>query len=157
MKLLASLLILSLPLAAGAQGHYAPSAPPAEGVLGYWSTDAGSVLQVKPCGDNICIAIMTISQKAPGVVDAHNPDPALRSRPVCHIDIGTGLKLKDPNDAEDGKIYDPATGRTYRAAITSEGNTLHVRGYVGFKALGRSETWHRTTADQCTCVGTTHR
>ncbi len=100
---------------------------------------------------------MTISQKAPGVVDARNPDTALRSRPVCHLDIGTELKLTDPNHAEGGKIYDPEAGKTYRSSISSRGNVLTVRGYIGIKAFGRSETWKRTTADSATCVGVTHR
>lgn len=137
--------------------QYAPSVPPANGVLGYWSTDAGSVLQVDNCGANVCITIMTISQKAPGVIDGHNPDPALRTRPVCKMDIGTDFVLTDPNHGENGKIYDPASGRTYKSAIASDGNTLSVRGYIGFKAIGRSETWKRTSAEYATCVGTTHR
>ncbi len=29
-----------------AHGQYAPSVPPTSGVLGYWSTDAGSVLRI---------------------------------------------------------------------------------------------------------------
>ena len=155
MKPLASLIVLSSAFMAHAQ--YAPAAPASEGVLGYWSTDAGSVLHVDHCGENVCITIMTISKKAPGVIDGHNPDAALRTRPVCHLDIGTELKLKDPDHAENGKIYDPATGKTYRSALASTGNTLRVRGYIGFKAMGRSETWKRTTAESATCVGTTHR
>ena len=156
MKFLASIIALWSPLMA-AYAQYAPAAPPSDGVLGYWSTDAGSVLHVDHCGDNVCITIMTISQKAPGVIDGHNPDLTLRSRPICHLNIGTELKLKDPDHAEDGRIYDPATGKTYRSALSSNANTLNVRGYIGFKALGRSETWRRTTAEFATCVGTTHR
>ena len=143
--------------AASGGAQYAPSVPPATGVLGYWSTDAGSVLKVAECGDKVCITVMTISQKAPGVIDGHNPDPALRTRPVCQLDIGTSFELKDPNHGEKGKIYDPATGKTYKAVMSSDGNVLSVRGYIGFKALGRSETWKRTSADASTCVGTTHR
>ena len=140
-----------------AHGQYAPSVPPTSGVLGYWSTDAGSVLRVENCGANVCIKIMTISQKAPGVVDGHNPDPALRTRPVCKMDIGTDFKLKDADHGEGGRIYDPASGKTYKSAITSVGNTLSLRGYIGFKAIGRSETWKRTSAEYATCVGITHR
>lgn len=137
--------------------QYAPAGPSAEGVLGYWSTDAGSVLQIHPCGTAVCITIQTISQKAPGVVDGHNPDAALRTRPVCKLDIGTGFKLKDPDHAEDGRIYDPETGKTYKSVISSDGDELSLRGYIGFKALGRTETWKRTSAKYATCVGTTHR
>ena len=140
-----------------AQAQYAPPAPPAEGVIGYWSTDAGSVLNVHACGSKVCIAIATISQKAPGVIDGHNPDPALRTRPVCHMDIGTEFTMKDPDHGDNGRIYDPATGKTYKSSLTSEGNTLHLRGYIGIKAVGRTETWKRTSAQYATCVGTTHR
>jgi len=156
MKLLATMAALAL-AAASASCEYAPAAPPAEGVLGYWSTDAGSVLHVDHCGDAVCITVLTISQKAPGVIDAHNPDPALRSRPICKMDIGTGFKLKDADHGVDGRIYDPESGKTYKSVMTSEGNALNLRGYVGFKAMGRSQTWQRTSADAATCVGTTHR
>ena len=151
----AAALTLSLALPLSAQ--YAPSVPPAEGVQGYWSTDAGSVLQVHECGANLCITIVTISQRAPGVIDARNPDASLRSRPVCKLDIGTDFVLKDPDHAESGKIYDPESGKTYKSVMSSENNMLHLRGYIGFKALGRSQTWHRTSSTYATCVGTTHR
>ncbi len=140
-----------------AHAQYAPAVPPTSGVLGYWSTNAGSVLRAENCGAYVCIKIMTISQKAPGVIDGHNPDPALRTRPVCKMDIGTNFKLQDADHGEDGRIYDPASGKTYKSAITSTGNTLSVRGYIGFKAIGRSETWKRTSAEYATCVGTSHR
>ena len=139
------------------RAQYAPSVPPQEGVLGYWSTDAGSVLHVDRCEANVCMSIVTISQKAPGVIDAHNPDPTLRSRPICKIDIGTGFRLKDANHAENGRIYDPESGKTYKSQMSSDGNTLNLRGYIGFKALGRTQIWKRTSAESATCIGTTHR
>ena len=140
-----------------AQAQYAPSVPPAEGILGYWSTDAGSVVLAARCGPTVCLTVETISKKAPGVIDERNPDATLRSRPICKLTIGTGFNLKDPDHGEDGRIYDPESGKTYKAAMSSEGNALHLRGYVGFKAFGRSETWMRTSAASATCVGTSHR
>ena len=155
MKIFALLAAVCLAAPAGAQ--YAPAVPPASGVLGYWSTDAGSVLHIDHCGDAVCITIVTISQKAPGVVDGHNPDPALRTRPVCKMVIGTGFTLKDADHGENGRIYDPESGKTYKSVIASDGNTLSVRGYIGVKALGRSQTWKRTSASSATCAGTTRR
>ena len=70
---------------------------------------------------------------------------------------GTGFKLKDADHGVNGRIYDPETGKTYKSEMSSEGNTLSLRGYIGFKALGRSETWKRTSAESATCVGTTQR
>ena len=67
------------------------------------------------------------------------------------------FKLKDADHAVDGRIYDPESGKTYKSVLSSDGNTLSVRGYVGIKAFGRSQTWKRTAAEYATCVGTTHR
>ena len=144
-------------LCSEAFGQYAPAAPPASGVLGYWSTNAGSVLHIDNCDQHVCITIVTISKTAPGVIDARNADPALQARPICQLVIGTGFDLKDADHAENGKIYDPESGKTYKSVLTSDGNTLHLRGYVGFKALGRTQTWSRTTAQYATCRGTTQR
>lgn len=90
--------------------------------------------------------IMTISQKTPGVIDGHNADPALRTRPVREMDIGAEFTLKDADHGETGRIYDPASGKTYKSAIRSDGTMLSVPGYIGFKAIGLSETWKRTSA-----------
>ena len=137
--------------------QYAPPAPPADGVRGYWSTDGGAVLNVHDCGAAVCIRIVTISQRAPGVVDGRNPNPELRTRPVCKIDIGAGFIMKDPNHGNQGKVYDPENGKTYKASMTSDGNTLRLRGYIGIKALGRNEIWKRTSAEYATCEGLTRR
>lgn len=147
----------TLALETGLQAQFAPVAPPAVGVLGYWSTDAGSVLQIDRCGESVCVVIRTISQKAPGVIDARNPDPALRNRPICRLAIGTGFRLVDPTHAVSGRIYDPESGNTYKSVMTSVGNELNLRGYIGFKALGRTQTWHRTIEEAATCVDTTKR
>lgn len=115
------------------------------------------MLKVHECGSGLCIQIVAISQKAPGVIDARNPDPSLRSRPVCKLDIGTQFKATDPDHADGGRVYEPISGKTYKALMSSDGNALTLRGYVGIKAFGRTETWKRTSATSATCEGTTRR
>lgn len=46
---------------------------------------------------------------------------------------------------EGGYILDPAKGKEYKALITpgDDGQTLEVRGYIGFSLIGRSQTWQR--------------
>jgi len=46
-----------------------------------------------------------------------------------------------------GRIYDPRSGQGYRCAMELEGpDQLRVRGFVGFRALGRTQVWERASA-----------
>lgn len=52
-----------------------------------------------------------------------------------------------------GTIIDPKSGREYNAVMNLvEGNSdrLYLRGFIGrIRALGRSQTWRRTSASNC--------
>ena len=119
--------------------------------MGDWREPGGSIIAVAHCGTDICARLIAINHDAPSTVDAHNPDAALRSRPLCGLTIGTGFHLTDPAHADGGKLYDPKTGKTYKGSMTNDGDTLHLRGYVGVKAFGRTQDWVRTTAPSVPC------
>ncbi len=58
----------------------------------------------------------------------------------------------DGDRYEDGRIIDPKSGRTYNGIMNLvDGNSdrLYLRGYVGIRALGRSQTWRRAAASNC--------
>ena len=151
--LLAALLLgptsLHLPLSSRVGRHLfaaaAQSASASKGVVGTWREPGGSVLQVLPCGADVCAKLTGLSPSVPSKVDGLNPDPALKTRPLCGLQIGTGFHLTDPDHAKDGRLYDPKSGKTYHGAMTAEGDHLHLRGYLGLKAFGRTEEWTRTS------------
>lgn len=59
--------------------------------------------------------------------------------------IVKNLKSTSKNKYENGSILDPKTGKTYSfsATLSPDGKRLDGRGYIGFSAIGRSQTWYR--------------
>ncbi len=58
----------------------------------------------------------------------------------------------DGDRYEDGKIIDPKSGRTYNGImnlVSGNSDRLYLRGYIGVRALGRSQTWRRAAASNC--------
>jgi len=76
-------------------------------------------------------------------LDYKNPDEALRNDPELGLLILKGFKKDGEFGYEDGTIYDPKNGKTYSCKMTRKGDELHVRGFVGFSLIGRTETWTR--------------
>ena len=77
-------------------------------------------------------------------VDSKNPDKNKQSQPIIGLVILQNFTFDD-EEWEDGKIYDPESGKTYSSYIyLKDKNTLKVRGYVGVSLFGRTETWTRT-------------
>ena len=141
-----SLLLLSAALAASSLCQ-AQSSP----LLGDWREPGGSVIRIASCGDLLCARLVAISPQAPSPFDIHNPDPAKRSNRLCNLQIGTDFHPQGPNQAGDGQLYDPKTGKTYHGELTRDGDTLHLRGYIGIKAFGRTEDWARVSSPKASC------
>ncbi|MCB2206508.1 DUF2147 domain-containing protein [bacterium] len=78
-------------------------------------------------------------------LDKENPEENLRSKPIMGLVLLHGFEYDEDNVWEDGEIYDPKNGKTYSCELTlsEDGNTLDVRGYIGFSFIGRSQTWTR--------------
>jgi len=70
--------------------------------------------------------------------DRHN-------HPWLGLEIIRGMKPDGDNEYAGGTILDPRDGKVYNAmmTVTPDGQTLIVRGYIGFSLLGRNEYWTR--------------
>jgi uncharacterized protein (DUF2147 family) len=137
-----SLRLASLLLFASASAGAVPAAQ----TTGDWQTPIGSVIRVQPCGAFVCLAVVKLPPNAPSTTDGQNPDASLRKRPLCGLMIGTGFHQDDAEHLSGGHLYDPKSGHTYRGTISAEGDSLHLRGYIGISLFGRSETWKRVPA-----------
>ncbi len=80
-------------------------------------------------------------------LDRENEDESLRSRPVMGLMLLNDFVFDGDDEWEDGTIYDPKNGKTYKCYMEFEDetdqNTLKVRGYIGFSLLGRTTYWTR--------------
>lgn len=132
---------LAAPLSSAALLALAAQAQ-SSGVAGYWREPGGSVLRVHPCGTDVCMQVMTLRPNTPHF-DTHDPDPAKRSQPLCGLEIGSGFHPQGDTKAVEGHIYDPQSGHTYHGEMYSTGDVLHLRGYILFPMLGRTEKWQR--------------
>ena len=83
--------------------------------------------------------------KTPGRKDAKNPDAKLKNRDLIGLVILQDFKYTG-SAWENGKIYDPNSGKTYDCILKVKDNNkvLDIRGYVGVPLFGRTATWTRS-------------
>lgn len=69
------------------------------------------------------------------------------NKPMLGLDVFKDLQYEKNNEYNNGKILDPLSGKIYsmKAKLNPNGNRLQMRGYIGVSALGRTQTWIRTT------------
>ena len=118
--------------------------------LGVWmNSEKKATFEIYKCGTNLCGKIVSLTipnDPATGKpkTDSKNPELKLRSRPRLGLVFMQGFKYDDSNKWDDGKIYDPETGKTYSCYMKMESaNTMEVKGYIGFSLIGKSQTWSR--------------
>jgi uncharacterized protein (DUF2147 family) len=139
-------LIVFLMLLSGA----ACSQPPSP--AGLWKTYSdrtgeldGLVRIVEENGEFHGIVESVFSPPAPSANPLCEQCPGeLRNKPIAGMKILRGLRL-DGEHYSGGEILDPEEGRFYRCSVrvTSGGQELEVRGYVGIPLFGRTQTWKR--------------
>ena len=100
---------------------------------GIWRLDSGRItVKVTHCnGNNICANIVALASPnypdGTPLLDALNPNSALRKRPVMGLPVINGM-VQTSDDTWKGAIYNADDGGTYRAYATIKGKNLQVKG-----------------------------
>ena len=118
--------------------------------LGIWTnSEKKATFEIYKCGDKLCgkivsLAVPNYPKTGKPKTDIVNPNPKLRSRPRLGLVFMQGFEYDDDNKWDDGKIYDPESGKTYSCYMKMlNANTMEVKGYIGISMIGRSQTWTR--------------
>ncbi|EFK59884.1 DUF2147 domain-containing protein [Sphingobacterium spiritivorum] len=138
-KLMLSLMVLFVTVALFAQ---------TDPVIGKWQNPSGEArVEIYKKGDKFYGKIYWL--KTPNDESGHpkkdvkNPDDKLKSRPVLGMENLTNFEKVKDNLYENGKVYDPKSGKTYSCKMTLKGDKLDIRGYVGVSLIGRTDTFTR--------------
>lgn len=77
------------------------------------------------------------------LTDEKNPDKSKRNVPANKIVLIENITYNAKDNCWDnGKIYDPTKGKTYKVTINfKDDKTLKLRGYIGVPTLGESMYW----------------
>jgi uncharacterized protein (DUF2147 family) len=118
-------------------------------LIGIWEPSNGKArVKIEKIGNKYYGKIVWLKepndpQTGKAKLDKNNPDESMRTVPLKGYRM-----LKDFTYANgewsNGTIYDPESGSTYSCVIKAkDDNTLDIRGFVGVKALGRTDVWKR--------------
>ncbi len=75
----------------------------------------------------------------PVCTECSTDDPRY-NQPILGMVIIKGLE-KQNSEYRGGKILDPETGNEYNCRMKTEDGKLHVRGFLGFSLIGRTQIW----------------
>ena len=126
--------LLSIALLALASAE--ASTPPS--IEGRWRSPGGNtIIEIAPCGPNMCGTVAWASAKAQR--DSRKTTPQLIGTQLL-----TGLK-QDSNGRWLGKLFIPDKNLRVTAKIEAVGEQMKVSGCAAGKALCKSESWNRLT------------
>lgn len=144
---ISTLLVLAVALMAAPLAAFAQQTP-----VGTWTTiddktnQPKSVVEVYEAPDgSLSGKVLEVlqSDKGPNPV-CTNCDGDRKDQPIEGMVMLWGV-ARTGNEWKGGKILDPATGKIYsvKMSLDNAGETLEVRGFMGFSLLGKTQTWKR--------------
>lgn len=124
----------------------------ADKVVGMWLTqDGDSHVKIYKSADGKYFGqikwLKNPTENGKPKLDKKNPNDKLKTRPILELTLLSGFVYNAKKQQwVDGTIYDPKSGKTYNCYMWFEGadgNTLHVKGYIGLSFIGREVAWKR--------------
>ena len=99
-------------------------------------------VQIASCGNALCGRVSRIIKypKDGARTDAHNGDAKLRSRPLVGLPVL--LDFQPDGNEWQGRVYDPKSGRTYRATLSQE-SPQHLTLRACLFVICKTQTWSR--------------
>jgi uncharacterized protein (DUF2147 family) len=126
------------------------SASRAQEIAGDWATQGYAArVRIASCVANETLLCGTITwlwepidANGAAMVDINNPSPELRKHPLVGLSMLKDFHVRDAMHWAGGTIYDPESGRTYKASLTLKSvDVLEVEGCVLF--VCRKQVWRR--------------
>jgi uncharacterized protein (DUF2147 family) len=130
-------------------GYAQSGANESEKILGIWQTGTGKGrIQITKYGDKYGGKIVWLKEPTDAngkmKLDSKNPDELKKKNTIIGLTNLLGFTYEGHGKYENGIIYDPENGKTYKCIMTLDGETtLKVRGYIGFSLIGRTDVWTR--------------
>lgn len=120
--------------------------------------DGGVAVETYDCEGRMCARIVWLvrprDREGELHLDKHNPNPQLRSRPLCGLAIIWNLRPAGRDRWQGGWFYNPESGKTYRVSVrftSVDAMLAHI--YAGLPIFGENRTLvrvpHDTTEGWC--------
>ena len=121
----------------------------ADDIVGVWLTGSGKAhVKIDKVGNYYFGRVVWLKEPLNDLgkpkLDKNNEDVTKRNKAIMGMQLLGGFEWKNDNLWDNGNIYDPENGKTYKCKIDLENlSTMNVRGFIGISLFGRTDIWKR--------------
>ncbi len=121
----------------------------ADDIVGVWLTGSSKArVKIDKVGNYYFGRIVwlkdPLNDEGKSKLDKKNEDANKRNKAIMGMQLVGGFEWKNDNLWDNGYIYDPENGKTYKCKIDLENfTTMNIRGFIGISLFGRTDIWKR--------------